>query len=210
MRAIPHGGNVSVPLAGPYRSVRADGGEGWPREREPQRRRWPQEGVWDWSVEAPRWRQSCLLQVKRPRHGQSTCFDLGPCGASCPGHCPFAAFPCSRELTSPGPSPTFSLTGFESFAHVFNRHPLIQVLPSGFYSVFFSLNKTEGLCQLGTRLKPKASQRVSLAGGQLRMKCRAPCYPRSLADVPPQWGWRQGGWSWRVLRLRHLCSGKEG
>lgn len=46
-------------------------------------------------------------------------------------------------------------------------------LPSGFYSVFFSLNKTESQCQLGMGLRAEASQCVRLAGGQSRIKCPA-------------------------------------
>lgn len=78
------------------------------------------------------------------------------------------------SVTFPFCLPTFSFTGFESFAHVFNRHPLIQVLPSGFYSVFFSLNKTESPCQLGTGLVTEVGQCAGLAWGQPRVKCPMP------------------------------------
>lgn len=61
------------------------------------------------------------------------------------------------------PCPPLCFCQLESFAHVFNRHPLIRVSPSGFYSVFLSLNKTESLCQLGTGLGTEASQCVRLA-----------------------------------------------
>lgn len=72
------------------------------------------------------------------------------------------------------PSPPLCFCRLESFAHVFNRHPLIQVSPSGFYSVFFSLNKTQSLCQLGMGLRTEASQCVRLAKSQRRIECPMP------------------------------------
>lgn len=79
-------------------------------------------------------------------------------------------------------------------------------MPSGFYSVFFSLNKTESLCQLGIGLKSEASQRRQ-AGGEPAVN-EVPHAPREVWLIPCWWGQgAESGGSGKFLRLQHLCSG---
>ena len=72
------------------------------------------------------------------------------------------------------------------------------MLPSGFYSVFFPLNKTESPCQLGRGLRTRASQCVRLAGGQWRIKC-----PLPLEESGPHRS--GGGWGARVAGAGGSC-----
>lgn len=119
----------------------------------------------DRNVEPPGPRESCFHGEEGPEEASPFRFALWPCSAVLLAFARSLLLIYSRKLISPLASPP-SFTGFGFLAHVFNRHPLIQVLPSGFYSVFFSLNKTESLCQFGIGLKTEASQCVRLAGGQ--------------------------------------------
>ena len=67
------------------------------------------------------------------------------------------------------------------------------MLPSGFYSVFFPLNKTESPCQLGRGLRTRASQCVRLAGGQCRIKCPLPLEESGPHRSGGGWGVRAAG-----------------
>lgn len=149
-------------------------GHGQPRQREQHHLRdGSMKAQGRRNVEPPGPRESCFHGEERPEEASPFRFALWPCSVVLLASARSLLLIYSRKLISPLASPP-SFTGFGFLAHVFNRHPLIQVLPSGFYSVFFSLNKTESLCQFGIGLKTEASQCVRLAGGQARMKCPMP------------------------------------
>lgn len=134
-------------------------------EREP-------EGLWGWWVESSGPRQSHPSWVGRAR--TSRAISALASGPLVPTLQTFTHHLPEVQEKADAPLSSLCFCQLESFAHVFNRHPLIQVSPSGFYSVFFSLNKTQSPCQLGMGLRTEANQCVRLARGQGRIECPMP------------------------------------
>lgn len=146
-------------------------GEGHSSEREQLNNR-ELEGIWGWRVESLRLRQTCPPRLGRAQTSQAISALTSSPLVLTEQISAHRLLQFRRKLMCP--SPPLCFCQLESFAHVFNRHPLIRVSPSGFYSVFLSLNKTESPCQLGTGLGTEASQCVRLAWGQWRIECPMP------------------------------------